>query len=143
MVRTRLLILSDSHTTPPFPSSGPEIVYRQPLPDADILIHTGDLTLKGYREEYGETIDLLASHPAELKLVIAGNHDLTLDEAYVLGPHGSRHARHSLEDCRAVMEMWCSPESKERGIRYLEEGAYSFTLRNGASFTVRNTPLLP
>ena len=141
-VKTRLLILSDTHTTPPLSSSSHDHAYRHPLPDADVVLHAGDLTVKGYKNEYIDTFNFLTSHPAELKVVIAGNHDLTLDEGYVLGPHGTRHARHSVEDCRAVKEMWCSPEAKKHGIWYLEEGTYSFNLKNGASFTVSMNPVL-
>ena len=79
---------------------------------------------------------MLAAHPAELKLVIAGNHDITLDETYVRGPDGSRPAHHTSEECQRVREMWCSREAKEHGIRYLEEGAHNFELSNGAKFTV-------
>ncbi len=80
MVKTRLLILSDTHTTAPLPPSSREYAYRHPLPDADVVLHAGDLTERGYKDEYTDTINFLASHPAELKPVIAGNHDLTLDE---------------------------------------------------------------
>jgi 3',5'-cyclic AMP phosphodiesterase CpdA len=56
--------------------------FRPPFPKADVLLHSGDLTNVGTVEENRVALNLLASIPAELKLVIAGNHDLTLDKEY-------------------------------------------------------------
>ena len=48
--------------------------------DADILIHAGDITNRGTREELEEAIDWLASLPFKHKILIAGNHDIGLDK---------------------------------------------------------------
>ncbi|KAL5052276.1 hypothetical protein BDW71DRAFT_8233 [Aspergillus fruticulosus] len=86
--RTRLLLLSDTHTTTPSPahsssaSGFPPTPYRHPLPAAHILLHAGDITKVGLASEHKAMLELLKSHPAELKIVIAGNHDITLDEEY-------------------------------------------------------------
>ncbi|KAL4778948.1 Metallo-dependent phosphatase-like protein [Aspergillus varians] len=79
--KTRLLLLSDTHTTPPSPRTF-NTPYRQPLPAAQILLHAGDITKVGLPSEHKSMLALLKSHPAELKIVIAGNHDITLDEGY-------------------------------------------------------------
>lgn len=47
---------------------------------ADILIHAGDITNRGTREELEEAIDWLASLPFKYKILIAGNHDIGLDK---------------------------------------------------------------
>ncbi|KAL4806844.1 Metallo-dependent phosphatase-like protein [Aspergillus unguis] len=81
--KTRLLLLSDTHTVSPFPSSHKTTSpYRHPFLPAQILLHAGDITKVGLLSEHKEMLSLLKSHPAELKIVIAGNHDITLDEEY-------------------------------------------------------------
>jgi predicted MPP superfamily phosphohydrolase len=47
---------------------------------ADILIHTGDLTQRGTKDELESVIDWLASLAFQHKIVIAGNHDIGLDK---------------------------------------------------------------
>ena len=71
-VKTRFLILSDTH--------GIEFQSEQkPSQHADVAIHCGDLTEKSKLEEYKASIRLLKGIHASLKLVIAGNHDFTMD----------------------------------------------------------------
>lgn len=67
-ISTRILFLSDTHGTLP------------PLPRSDLVIHTGDLTMNGRYAQLESQMQYLASAPAALKLVIAGNHDITLDK---------------------------------------------------------------
>ena len=51
----------------------------KPLPDGDVLIHAGDLTGSGNRGALEMAADWLRSQPHKHKVVIAGNHDLTLE----------------------------------------------------------------
>lgn len=46
----------------------------------DILIHSGDFTVRGSREEVQEFADWFASQDFKYKIVIAGNHELSLDK---------------------------------------------------------------
>ncbi|KAI9775825.1 MAG: hypothetical protein M1839_000876 [Geoglossum umbratile] len=140
-VTTRLLILSDTHTIPPFASTDTSHAYRQPLPRADILLHAGDLTMSGYLSEYARMISFLAAAPAELKLVIAGNHDVTLDAEYY--QKGWRHRRGGEEDVADAKKMWTGEAARAAGIVYLEEGIRTFRLRNGARFTIYTSPYQP
>ncbi|KAL4941517.1 Metallo-dependent phosphatase-like protein [Aspergillus oleicola] len=80
--KTRLLLLSDTHTVPPAAPHSSASPYRSPLPNAQILLHAGDITKVGLASEHISMLEVLKSHPAELKIVIAGNHDITLDEEY-------------------------------------------------------------
>ena len=134
--RTRILVLSDTHTQTPMPAEDALHAYREPLPDADVLLHAGDLTKVGKRVEYEVMVDMIKKHSAELKLVIAGNHDITLDEEYYASPHGRQ--KHQDQDLSQIRELWCGGEAKRQGLVYLEEGTNTFQLRNGAKFTVRN-----
>ena len=48
------------------------------VPDGDILLHAGDLTLNGTESEVEEFNEYLASLPHRHKVIIAGNHDFCL-----------------------------------------------------------------
>lgn len=139
-VRTRLLIISDTHTASPLPSTDPTHAYRLPLPEVDILLHAGDITKVGYLIEYQAMFDMLKAAPAELKLVIPGNHDITLhEEFYVSGTGRDKHVRGKrwgMEDVKEIRKLWTGDEARKAGIVYMEEGIRTFELRSGASFTV-------
>ncbi|KAJ5758060.1 uncharacterized protein N7511_006754 [Penicillium nucicola] len=92
-VKTRACLISDTHTLAPNPSQSINNAYRHPLPSANILIHAGDLTKVGYRQENEIMLEMLKEANAELKLVIAGNHDITLDEEYFTEYGYKRHKR--------------------------------------------------
>lgn len=140
-VRTRFLILSDTHGMG-FRSED------KPLQHADVAIHCGDLTEESKLEEYRASIQLLKDIHAPLKLVIAGNHDFTMDiPAFrkkvadarppldpelvrkVYGDYGG--ARHILEGAKAA------------GIIFLDEGSHQFILENCAILTVYASPWTP
>ncbi|KAK0514107.1 hypothetical protein JMJ35_003829 [Cladonia borealis] len=126
-IKTRILILSDTHTHPPFPSSPsspsqPPLPYTSPLPPSDILIHSGDLTLSGRLPEYNSTYNWIAAHPATLKLVIPGNHDVSLDEGW---------------------GVWRGEEARGRGVVFLEEGVWRGEVGNGAGVRVYSSPYTP
>ena len=84
--------------------------------------------------------DMLKAAPAELKLVIPGNHDITLhEEFYVRGTGKDKHVRRDkwgMEDVEEIRELWTGREAREAGIVYLEEGVRTFELGSGARFTV-------
>ncbi|KAM0801491.1 40S ribosomal protein S8e [Usnea florida] len=142
-VRTRLLIMSDTHTVSPLPSTDPTHAYRLPLPKADVLLHAGDITKVGYLVEYQAMFEMLKAAPAELKLVIPGNHDITLHEDfYVRGTGKNKHIR-SMEDVQKIRELWTGYEARSAGIVYLEEGVRTFELGNGARFTLYSSPWQP
>ncbi|KAF6230440.1 hypothetical protein HO133_004783 [Letharia lupina] len=145
-VRTRLVILSDTHTASPLPPSDPTHAYRLPLPKADVLLHAGDITKVGHLSEYQAMFDMLKAAPAELKLVIPGNHDITLhEEFYVRGTGKDKHTRAGwgMEDVQKIRDMWMGEEAKMAGIVYLEEGVRTFELGSGARFTVYSSPWQP
>jgi len=134
-VKTRFLIVSDTHNVVPFDADDGDHAYRQPLPDADILLHCGDLTVEGGYNEYLRTIRMLKEHPAQYKIVIAGNHDVTLDkECYK--KQWQRFHPDGQQEVDKIRELWVGKKATDAGIVYLEEGVREFGLRNGARFTV-------
>ena len=53
------------------------------VPDGDVLIHAGDLTIYGKPKEFERVGTWLRSLPHPVKIIIAGNHDIGLDPTRV------------------------------------------------------------
>ncbi|KAJ4316539.1 hypothetical protein N0V84_007818 [Fusarium piperis] len=145
-VKTRILIISDTHGSEPkpkpddgWPTTEDEFDqddlkwvhtgWREPLPEADVVLHCGDLTLHSTVPEYQSTFDVLRSIRAPLKLVIAGNHDTALDERFWINE--ARGTREAMNQVRDIVEA-----ARADGVRYLTEGVHEFTLDNGARLKV-------
>jgi Icc-related predicted phosphoesterase len=130
-IRTRLLIISDTHGLP-FPVG----VSVQ----VDVAIHCGDLTEHSKLDEFRAGISQMEAINAPLKLIIAGNHDFALeasrlqalDDALVEKEYGDYGA------AREIMN-----EAKDKGIFFLDEGSHSFRLQNGALLEVYASPYTP
>ena len=52
------------------------------LPKGDVIIHAGDFTSIGGIKEVKDFRDWFGSLPYKYKIVIAGNHDLSLDKGW-------------------------------------------------------------
>lgn len=141
--KTRICMISDTHTFSPSQPNDMSTPYRQPLPRADILLHAGDLTFVGMEKEHQIMIDIFKAADAEIKIVIAGNHDITLDEKYYRETGHRKHRRGAPEDLARIREMYCGEDAQRHGIVYLEEGLKTFTLKSGAQFTIYTTPYQP
>jgi len=145
-VKTRMFIISDTHSSPRKSSISQHNSFRQPFPKADVLIHTGDLTYHGSLDEYKSALELLALVPAELKLVIAGNHDLTLDKEYYEARQSTLLTMapdYRRENSVLAEKMWIGEDALKAGVTYLTEGLHTFTLSNGAVFRVYASPWQP
>lgn len=98
----------------------------------------------GHLDEYERTLSMLESIDAELKLVIAGNHDISLDEMYYKRMGRYMQGRRYDEDMpRRAREMWMGERARKAGVTFLEEGRYGFVLRNGARLGVYASPYQP
>jgi hypothetical protein len=154
-VMTRILIMSDTHEgyqrsllrTEPWSENGS---FRPLMPKADILIHSGDLTMIGTMDQYRGALNMLALCEAELKLVIAGNHDLSLHHDYYLNHPKARQIATQLRPddydpafAERAKELWTGDAARKAGVTYLNEGMHHFTLSNGANFTVYASPWQP
>lgn len=51
------------------------------MPPGDVLLHAGDFTQKGHMNEIQKFNSYLGALPYKVKVVIAGNHDLTFDDS--------------------------------------------------------------
>lgn len=155
-IKTRILIISDTHGARPYPRLDPEqdtddelreasvnnkvhripTAFRDPLPEADVVLHCGDLTKRSTPPEYRETFAMLREIRAPLKIVIAGNHDMALDK-----PFWSEHQTYlrlpNDPDLNFPTEaLQIIQEAKADGVRYIEEGLHTFDLNNGARLRI-------
>ncbi|KAH3738269.1 hypothetical protein DPMN_044900 [Dreissena polymorpha] len=73
--KLRVVCISDTHTRLER--------YPERVPSGDILLHAGDFTKHGLPIEVKQFNDFLGSMPHRVKVVIAGNHDLTFDDDLV------------------------------------------------------------
>jgi predicted MPP superfamily phosphohydrolase len=142
-VPTRFMIISDTHNFQFGDAEKVQGAFRQPLPKVDVLLHAGDLTGRGGLESYKGVVNMLSGIDAELKLVIGGNHDLSLDEAYWKRFMCEDDDPEDIAEHDNAMEIFKGPLAKEAGVTYLEEGINTFTLNNGAKFTIYTSPYQP
>jgi hypothetical protein len=126
----RFLILSDTH--------GAELPAN--LPPCDVLLHCGDLTEDGTPESISSALQNLGKVKAELKLVIAGNHEISLDKLYWLSQGGTDA---EAERALALVNPKQSSEASRNGVTFLWEGTYTFTLACGATFRIYVSPHTP
>eukprot|EP01065_Artemidia_motanka_P010802 TRINITY_DN15788_c0_g1_i1.p1 TRINITY_DN15788_c0_g1~~TRINITY_DN15788_c0_g1_i1.p1 ORF type:complete len:301 (+),score=70.93 TRINITY_DN15788_c0_g1_i1:67-969(+) len=65
----RVVIISDTHT------------HEPPVPNGDVLIHAGDFSDTGEAADVEKFVAWMKRLPHRHKILVAGNHDLTMDEA--------------------------------------------------------------
>jgi predicted phosphodiesterase len=107
---TRIVCISDTHSSGDFN-----------LPNGDILIHAGDLTRKGSHSELKQVLSWLKSLiNFRLKIIIAGNHDVTLDRTYYETHWRRFHTKK--EDSEQIINMFNDPKLRDKyGIIYLQD----------------------
>ncbi|OJD35491.1 ser thr protein phosphatase family protein [Diplodia corticola] len=150
----KFLIMSDTHDDDDDDDEDTDSSF-QPLTTTpvDVVLHCGDLTETGTLPSLTKAIRKLSSIPATLRLIIAGNHDITLDEAYYTTACGGSPATHAAA-LKLVRET-----AAHHGVTYLDEGTHTFTLpprydddddnnNNGApttprTFTIYASPWTP
>ncbi|KAF5678469.1 metallophosphoesterase domain-containing protein [Fusarium circinatum] len=143
LIKTRILILSDTHGLR-FEEN------KKPLAPVDLVIHCGDLTEDSKLRGFRETIQLLKEIDAPTKIVIAGNHDFSLDDGAFKDKiaEASRVAQEDLE--QSIKDEYGDYGEAKRllieadhGIIFLDEGAHEIRLQNGALVKVYASPYTP
>ncbi|KAJ8382731.1 hypothetical protein SKAU_G00035090, partial [Synaphobranchus kaupii] len=93
----------------PTPHSRTDSIH---MPFGDVFIHAGDFTELGLPSEVKKFNDWLGTLPYEIKIVIAGNHELTFDQEFMADlvkqdfyyfPSSSKLKRESYENVRALL----------------------------------------
>lgn len=102
----RLVCISDTHNQHD----------KVDLPDGDVLIHAGDWTGTGTQKQVISFIRWFASQPHKHKILIAGNHEVTLDLPFYQNHWYNFHPRGSQPsgDIKGYV-------LREEGIHYLED----------------------
>lgn len=95
------------------------------FPPGDLLVHAGDLTQNGTVEELQRQLDWLNQQPHQHKVVIAGNHDIALDDA--------KHIELGRQ-AGAASRLWCG------SIHYLQDSTVSLKFRGGRTLVVYGSP---
>lgn len=137
-VKTRFLIISDTH--------GDELIHK-PVGKFDVAIHCGDLTEESKITEFHTALNLMLEIDAPLKLLIAGNHDFTLDTpvfrdklADNITTEDASLVRNTYGDFGEARAMFETNAAKAAGIVFLDEGNHNFHLANGASLSIYASP---
>ncbi|KAI9843331.1 MAG: hypothetical protein M1837_006457 [Sclerophora amabilis] len=133
--RTRIVCVSDTHSASPLDGGFT-------LPKGDVLIHAGDLTNQGTFSELEKTVGWIDAADFECKIVIAGNHDITLDGDFY-SQHGARFHNQCLQDSTACGELL----SNSKTIKYLNHESSVIRLTSPAgpqtTFKVFGSPYSP
>ncbi|RAL09942.1 metallophosphatase domain-containing protein [Aspergillus homomorphus CBS 101889] len=95
--KTRFVCVSDTHAYTPS-----EAGFK--LPAGDVLIHAGDLTNHGSMAELRRTMNWISAADFEVKIIICGNHDITLDPEFY-ARHGSKFHGQHLENTQECIEL--------------------------------------
>ncbi|KAJ3995114.1 Metallo-dependent phosphatase-like protein [Lentinula boryana] len=131
---TRFICVSDTHA-------------RQfPVPDGDVLLHSGDLTNTGTIAEFEKTMDWIRSLPHKWKIIIAGNHDLPLHaDWYEMNYDRWSTSGHTMpQDRGRILNLLKGKNAQESNVVYLQNELYTFQAREGGrSWSVYGSPWSP
>ncbi|KAJ6510920.1 Metallo-dependent phosphatase-like protein [Mycena sanguinolenta] len=132
---TRFVLISDNHGR------------TFPVPDGDVLLHSGDLTRSGTLNDLREIMAWLCALPHPIKIIIGGNRDFLLDREWydVNWPQTGRHGNEpTWEPPESVFELLTGPEAVAANIVYLQDQEYRFTTRpGGREWSVYGSPRSP
>lgn len=102
--------------------------YDYPIiPYADILIHCGDFTMKGSESEVDSFIQFMAQLPHPHKIVVAGNHEVSLDEDHFKREEIKK--RWKLKSAPHDLPRRLKTQMKREGIIYLEDEGHLLSVR--------------
>ncbi|KAL8777112.1 MAG: hypothetical protein Q9194_002738 [Teloschistes cf. exilis] len=143
-IRTTFLVLSDTHdidldtfTKDAWPAQ------RDQLPKIDVVWHCGDLTQVGGLSSFKKALKVLGGIDADKKLVIAGNHDLELDQQYWTSYRDEEGNAEDSEDHDEAVAIMKGLTATEAGVSFLDEGTHTYDLQNGAKLALYASPYTP
>ncbi|KAF9653122.1 hypothetical protein BDM02DRAFT_3108273 [Thelephora ganbajun] len=123
---TRFVCISDTHNCTPV------------VPDGDILLHAGDISA-GVPESMESMFDWLKSLPQQTKVVIAGNHDVCLDENWKIGGYLGTMG-FSGKVFEELQEVVRGDDARKSGVHYLEYESLEVEVR-GKTWKVFGSPV--
>ncbi|OBZ65698.1 Metallophosphoesterase domain-containing protein 1 [Grifola frondosa] len=130
---TRFVCISDTHSK----------IY--PVPPGDVLLHSGDLSSHGTLKQLQVTTDWLKTLPHGIKIIIAGNHDICLDEAFKRGGplHSVLGNTIRSKDISSARDFMRSQSLRKKGIYYLEHETLMVPVKSGRKWLVYGSPAAP
>lgn len=104
------------------------------VPPGDILVHAGDFSNVGLERDITSFVSFLKEQPHAVKIVIAGNHDITMQPDYYVSMGAQMFHKASLKEgfdkqayadkCRAHLT---DPALRALGIHYLQDEGVTIT----------------
>lgn len=138
-IKTRILVISDTH--------GDDLIHKPLTGTYDVAIHCGDLSEESKLDEFQVSLNMMLGIQAPLKLIIAGNHDFSLDTPVLANKLADNTTAEDADlvkctygDFGEARAMFESDAAKAAGVVFLDEGNYTFDLANGASLSVYTSP---
>lgn len=129
---TRFVCISDTHTR------------SFDVPDGDVLLHSGDLTNLGTLAEFRRTMEWLYSLPHKVKIIIAGNHDLTLHTDWYEQSFQRWHGHIGKQDLAPILKLLTGRRARKTGLVYLQDSSHTFrTKPDGRTWSVYGSPWSP
>ncbi|KAJ6515426.1 Metallo-dependent phosphatase-like protein [Mycena sanguinolenta] len=132
---TRFVLISDSHGR------------TFPVPDGDVLLHSGDLTRSGTLSDLRQIMAWLYALPHPIKIIIGGNRDFPLDRQWydVNWPQTGRHGNEpTWEPPESIFELLTGPNAVAANIVYLQDQVHKFRTRpGGREWSVYGSPRSP
>ncbi|KAH9950239.1 Metallo-dependent phosphatase [Amylocystis lapponica] len=127
---TRFVCISDTHSR----------IF--PVPPGDVLLHAGDLSSRGTLPQLDVTLNWLKKLPHPIKIIIAGNHDLCLDDNWREGGewHLSGVPAIRSQDVTAAQALVRSKALVQAGIHYLEHESIDIVSKNGRHWKIYGSP---
>jgi Icc-related predicted phosphoesterase len=124
--------MADTHTS----ENSSRSLESNQFPEVDVVLHCGDFTENGSPCQLEKALTEFGSITAELKLIIAGNHEASLDKDFFLS-QGGKTSDH--ECCKKIVQE----HALKYDFKFLEERTHTFTLKSGATFTIYASPYTP
>ncbi|KAG0706348.1 Metallo-dependent phosphatase-like protein [Suillus ampliporus] len=121
---TRFVCISDTHS------------HTFDIPIGDVLLHAGDLSSWGSLSQLIITVEWLKSLDHPVKIMVAGNHDLCLDETWAQPIYGL--PPEEVHQARAYVRSQAAA-----GLYYLEHQPFRFTVPWGREWKVYGSPAAP
>ncbi|CAB4406726.1 unnamed protein product [Rhizophagus irregularis] len=90
------------------------------VPNGDVFLHAGDMTGLGKVEQVRDTVNWIKNLPHKYKVIIAGNHDLTLDETFYEKNWNRFH--YNKEDPKEAINII---KNAGNGVVYLNEESFT------------------
>lgn len=119
----RVVCISDSHG------------HYPTVPSGDLLIHAGDMTNSGRKEDIQKTVDWLNTMPHRHIVVVAGNHDNYLDPS---SDERMRERRGS-----TTKGNWSGKRIKWGKVTYLHHTSVYLRFKGGRQLEIYGAPGIP